>query len=262
VLRQSGRSMLVEATEDFLGGDTAEPVAAAVAAPADAQPIVNAPADEEEDITAAPQSVMSMQDGVRAVQHALGAAARWPMYVRQAKQFLKNNIEGFDERKYGFASVVDLLRAAGKEGVLRIERDRQGAIRVFPGENMAKASPASVDETGADAVIEIEAQPVADGMDGDTIEPGPVEAEVVLDTPIVDGVAVLADLDVDTDADADDVNGNIAGVATHEMTTVAARRRRSAPRPKTVRPAAPVRAAAPPRRGVKKTTRRQKPDAK
>ena len=55
------------------------------------------------------------------------------MYVRQAKQFLRNAIEGFDERKYGFASVVDLLRAAGKEGVLRIERDRQGAVRVFPG---------------------------------------------------------------------------------------------------------------------------------
>ena len=58
------------------------------------------------------------------------------MYVRQAKQFLRNAIEGFDERKYGFASVVDLLRAAGKEGVLRIERDRQGAIRVFPGANL------------------------------------------------------------------------------------------------------------------------------
>jgi len=28
---------------------------------------------------------------------------------------------------------VDLLRAAGKENVLRIERDRQGAVRVFPG---------------------------------------------------------------------------------------------------------------------------------
>ena len=66
------------------------------------------------------------------------------MYVRQAKQFLRTAIEGFDERKYGFASVVDLLRAAGKEGVLRIERDRQGAVRVFPGANLARRpSPAS-----------------------------------------------------------------------------------------------------------------------
>ena len=79
---------------------------------------------------------MSMQDGIKAVQQAFNNAAasvRWPMYVRQARQFLRSAVEGFDERKYGFASVVDLLRAAGKEGVLRIERDRQGAVRVFPG---------------------------------------------------------------------------------------------------------------------------------
>ena len=59
------------------------------------------------------------------------------MYVRQAKQYLRNAIEGFDERNYGFASVVDLLRAAGKEGVLRVERDRQGAVRVFAGPKLA-----------------------------------------------------------------------------------------------------------------------------
>ena len=60
------------------------------------------------------------------------------MYVRQARQFLRSSVQDFDERKYGFASVVDLLRAAGKEGVLRIERDRQGAVRVFPGANMVQ----------------------------------------------------------------------------------------------------------------------------
>ena len=95
---------------------------------------------EEEDEESLPASPMTMQDGIRAVQRAIHEAAtppRFPMYVRQAKQFLRNAIEGFDERKYGFASVVDLLRAAGKEGVLRIERDRQGAVRVFPGPNLA-----------------------------------------------------------------------------------------------------------------------------
>jgi hypothetical protein len=99
---------------------------------------------------------MSMQDGIRAVHQAIAEAPtppRWPMYVRQAKQFLRNTIEGFDERKYGFVSVVDLLRAAGKEGVLRIERDRQGAVRVFPGPNLsvkpasAPQPPIELDET-------------------------------------------------------------------------------------------------------------------
>ena len=83
---------------------------------------------------------MTMQDGIRAVQKAFGGPTppRWPMYVRQAKQFLRNAIDGFDEKNYGFASVVDLLRAAGKEGVLRIERDRQGAVRVFPGPKLTQ----------------------------------------------------------------------------------------------------------------------------
>ena len=93
---------------------------------------------------------MTMQDGIRAVQQAFGNAVpppRWPMYVRQAKQFLRNAIEGFDERHYGFASVVDLLRAAGKEGVLRVERDRQGAVRVFAGPKLAAPAAAQPDRT-------------------------------------------------------------------------------------------------------------------
>src|SRR5207342_3230433 len=105
---------------------------------------------DEDDEEALPQSPMTMQDGIRAVQQAFTSVTtppRWPMYVRQAKQYLRNAIENFDERKYGFASVVDLLRAAGKEGVLRIERDRQGAVRVFPGSNLEKKPvPVSADE--------------------------------------------------------------------------------------------------------------------
>ncbi len=131
---------------------------------------------------------MSMQDGIRAVQHAFGQAAtplRWPMYVRQAKQYLRTSIEGFDERKYGFASVVDLLRAAGKEGVLRIERDRQGAVRVFPGVNLggrptmpvADVAEPAVDAGMDDAPIEAVAEPV--GSDA-------VIAEPVDEPPIVD----------------------------------------------------------------------------
>jgi hypothetical protein len=108
-------------------------------APAPPEPrVASAEGDEPEE--AMPSSPMTMQDGIRAVHQAITQAQtqpRWPMYVRQAKQFLRTAIPGFDERKYGFVSVVDLLRAAGKEGVLRIERDRQGAVRVFPGPNLA-----------------------------------------------------------------------------------------------------------------------------
>ena len=117
---------------------------------------VEAETDEE----TLPPSPMTMQDGIRAVQTAFGGPTppRWPMYVRQAKQYLRNAIEGFDEKNYGFASVVDLLRAAGKEGVLRIERDRQGAVRVFAGPKLAAAPapPVDVEPVAEPAVVNAE----------------------------------------------------------------------------------------------------------
>jgi uncharacterized LabA/DUF88 family protein len=65
---------------------------------------------------------------------------RWPMYVRQAKQFMRNVDSSFDERKFGFNSIVDLLRACQRDGLFRIERDRQGVMRLFQG-NVMQAAP-------------------------------------------------------------------------------------------------------------------------
>ena len=61
---------------------------------------------------------------------------RWPMYVRQAKQYMRNVDSTFDERKFGFNSIMDLFRAAQREGLFRIERDRQGVMRLFQGNVM------------------------------------------------------------------------------------------------------------------------------
>ena len=147
---------------------------------------------------------MSMQDGIKAVQQAFnnaGASMRWPMYVRQARQFLRSAIEGFDERKYGFASVVDLLRAAGKEGVFRIERDRQGAVRVFPGANLVPKSasmdglPVDIDEAVdvevpldqvADAAVAI-GQPVIEGTVDPVALPEPPMSAADMDELSMDG---------------------------------------------------------------------------
>ena len=199
-LREAGRSMLVEAREDGAApaeetapvqatddvqataparstrstrsrrsaksggarGDVAPPP---VASPSPVVPLVEV--DDDED--ALPVSPMTMQDGIRAVLNAFEGAAtppRWPMYVRQAKQYLRNAVEGFDERHYGFASVADLLRAAGKEGVLRVERDRQGAVRVFPGPKLtalASAEPVEGTSAGTGGTDLGEGEPVAQG---------------------------------------------------------------------------------------------------
>ncbi|HXH23777.1 MAG TPA: NYN domain-containing protein, partial [Vicinamibacterales bacterium] len=176
-LKHAGRSMLVELRED--GGGDVE-AAAAERAPAAAPP-ADIEADEEE---ALPRSPMTMQDGIRAVQQAFSQASpppRWPLYVRQAKQFLKNAMPGFDERNYGFASVVDLLRAAGKEGVLRIERDRHGAVRVFPGSNLAVKpvqppgeAPVDLDET---VDVSVPPERVTEIVDAEPVDtPPPAEA--------------------------------------------------------------------------------------
>jgi hypothetical protein len=144
--------------------------------PADGQQAVSEPPDDEESL---PQSPMTMQDGIRAVQYAFAQASpppRWPMYVRQAKQFLKARIEGFDERKYGFASVVDVLRAAAKDGVLKLERDRHGAFRVFAGQKLTAPQPrVEVEEPPIDVAGEVVAE-----------ESPTIAAEPIEEPPIVD----------------------------------------------------------------------------
>jgi uncharacterized LabA/DUF88 family protein len=132
-LKQAGRSLLVEALEDgdaeeFEEGDSAVSVT---------------PQSDEGD--AAPPVTMSATEGIRALEGALAAGTpRWPMYVRQMKQYLKMAIEDFDERRYGFTTPVDLLRAAQKEGLVRLERDRQGVMRVFAGGGPDEAAAAEV----------------------------------------------------------------------------------------------------------------------
>jgi uncharacterized protein (TIGR00288 family) len=215
-LRHAGRSMLVEPREGVASGSSRKPQATdtdvveeVVASGSSRKPqatdtdVVEA-GDEEQ----LPQSPMSMQDGICAVQQAFSQAAtppRWPMYVRQAKQFLRNAIEGFDERKYGFASVVDLLRAAAREGVVRTERDRRGAVRVFPGAKLAQeaVAPEAVEviaEAPPAPADVIEAPPALPAQVMETVPVGPPQGlvgslrdptgEAVTEPPIVEAEVV------------------------------------------------------------------------
>ncbi|MGE3190103.1 MAG: hypothetical protein AB7N90_10520, partial [Vicinamibacterales bacterium] len=73
-----------------------------------------------------------LAEGVAMVKRVLANPPnppRWPMYLRQMKQLLRQATPDFDERKYG--SIVELMRACQRDGVLRVERDRQGGLRVF-----------------------------------------------------------------------------------------------------------------------------------
>jgi hypothetical protein len=105
---------------------------------------------------------------------------RWPMYPRQFKQFLRNAQPDFDERKYG--SIADLMRACQKDGILRLERDRQGGLRVFAGGSPRAAVPhgwvSAHRENGSDLV---------EGPSGTNTAPPIVEVvPEVIAAPIVD----------------------------------------------------------------------------
>lgn len=182
-LKHQGRSTLVELPE----GGSSDLSTPAQAAAGSAEPETLTEILEQPD--SVPQALPlsepaapgegSLGDGVALVRRVLAEAKtppRWPMYPRQFKQFLRNAQPDFDERKYG--SIADLMRACQKDGMLRLERDRQGALRVFAGGSPRASVPHgwSARETGAEAAA-LEAPPVIDVVPEEV--PAPVvEAQV------------------------------------------------------------------------------------
>jgi OST-HTH/LOTUS domain len=135
-----------------------------------------------------PVAVIGTQaDGLQEFRNLLATAEirRWPMYLRNVKQVFRQASPVFDERAYGFGNLVDLLRAAQKDGVVRMERDRQGVVRVFQGAaapvRAVSAQPSQVtDAEPVMAAIENEA-PVASvtsaAEDEEDISVGPGNVE-------------------------------------------------------------------------------------
>jgi len=189
-LKHQGRSTLVELPDPSAQqAPQAEPVPLRTGAPDDAKTESLTELLEQPD--SLPQPNASLGDGVALVRRVLAEAAtepRWPMYPRQFKQFLRNAQPDFDERKYG--SIADLMRACQKDGLLRLERDRQGALRVFGGGSPRATAPhgwvSSHRENGSDlaeaapsegpAVVDVVAEevaaPVVDAQITEVVEDG------------------------------------------------------------------------------------------
>src|SRR4029434_5663535 len=102
---------------------------------------------------------------------------RWPMYPRQFKQFLRTAQPDFDERKYG--SIADLMRACQKDGLLRLERDRQGALRVFASGSPRASVPHGwgVGKHDNGSAAPIETPPVVDAV-AEIVAPEVIEAQI------------------------------------------------------------------------------------
>ncbi len=214
-LKHQGRSTLVELIET----DDAAPVRADLDVPA---PTVVAPRSDDDasppaDVVepeARPRETAidaaSLGDGVALVRRVLAETEtqpRWPMYPRQFKQFLRAADPSFDERKYG--SIAELMRACQKDGILKLERDRQGGLRVFAasggGPRASVPHGWSILAGGAPA----DAQPAEESGEGPTADAVPtLEAEVVRSEVAVAAEEYVPMAPPPADAEFDDDIGN------------------------------------------------------
>ena len=84
---------------------------------------------------------MQAEEGVRVMQEAFQnsrVTPHWPMYLRNVKQFIKNALPNFDEHRYGFHSFLEAVRSGQRAGLFRLERNRQGILRVYPGNQISQ----------------------------------------------------------------------------------------------------------------------------
>jgi uncharacterized LabA/DUF88 family protein len=190
-LREHGRNVLVELSEN--GQGSAESARHAPSRRAEAPPEADMDAQP-----APPGTAPRSADGIREVRRLFQTAQnppRWPMYIRQAKQFLRNVDASFDERKFGFGSLIDLLRACQRDGLFRLERDRQGVIRIFPGNVMQPAADFTEEGTEEPQAVQQESAPAAEAIPETEGAWEPAEQAASPDTEVVDG-DVVQEMDV------------------------------------------------------------------
>jgi uncharacterized LabA/DUF88 family protein len=209
-LRTSGRSVMVELNEGFVaeeapGAATRAPESVAAPSPivhpapdrpvSDVAQMFRAAEDQaaqySDDAVPAPAEVRpsevrateSAEAGVQRAGSILGAAttARWPMYLRNVKQILRQVEGGFDERRYGFSGLMDLLKACQREGFVRIERDRRGGLRVFQGPALVRSAVAPIEPREILDVEPIETEP------GNTLD---VSEPVDIDQPEMEPIPI------------------------------------------------------------------------
>src|SRR5829696_1574987 len=208
-LKESGRNILVELKDEH---HHASAPAAAPSSPAGApeeRPAQQPPQQHQAPPAGSPRAAEAVAEVRRLFQNAQ-QPPRWPMYVRQVKQYLRGVDPNFDERKFGFQSPNDLLRACQKEGLFRMERDRQGVIRFFQGNVMKEAegrSPGAIDAADIAAAERLARQAEAELAAQEQREAEVVEGDVVRETeapPILDGEEASGPVEAEAAPPADE----------------------------------------------------------
>ena len=171
-LKHAGRSVMVELNEGFTEDGSVQPAVEAAQAQVQTPSHVQPHAPSHAPVHHEMRATESAEAGVARARQILAAAtgARWPMYLRNVKQILRQADGGFDERRYGFGGLMDLLKALQRDGLVRIERDRRGGLRVFQGQALQAAARSQV-YVGLPKDVEEEIEAI------ENIAAAPVEAQ-------------------------------------------------------------------------------------
>src|SRR5947208_3957564 len=149
-LRRTDRGYLVEPA-DGDGG-----VAATATEPAPER------AETEPPLPAAPEVAGTTQEALNLLKQATSAASgkapNRPLYMRQVRQGMRSLDKNFDERRYGFRGILDLLHQAQREGLIKLQRDRKGVWRIFP---VSTPAPAAVEPWPASPPVVAATEPLA-----------------------------------------------------------------------------------------------------
>src|SRR5262249_41433122 len=182
-LKQVDRSLLVELKDQYQSETT--PVEAEAAA----SPPPNGQSGESVVSPPPPPTPIQAEEGIRAMQEAFQnskVTPHWPMYLRNVKQFIKNASPTFDEQRYGFHSFLEAVRSAQRAGLFRLERNRQGILRVFPGNQMPQMYRPGGSRAGEPPVLEQPVKPydVEDDITLQRVEPEQAFAPAPEDTVV------------------------------------------------------------------------------
>ncbi len=243
-LRHSGRSMMGDAVDTLDGVDATDTsasappaMASAVATPVPAAAPTSSPAPTA---VTDPEQVQQMLDATRDIFNRATQQPRWPMYVRQLKQYIRGVDPTFDERKWGFATVMEFLRVCQREGIFRLERDRRGQIRVFSGSALQTTPIAT-----ASAAAAIEQQLEANGnvyegdVSGDAYNSEPIDTREGAGTGDRGTDSVSVHVDADREAEEPiETAPPVADVIEIEETRAPAKPRRTRKAPTAGKPAA------------------------
>ena|SRR5215510_9360345 len=244
-LKQVDRSLLVELKDQYQSESPQVEVEPVVPPPPNGQsgePVMPQPSPP-------PPSPMQAEEGIRAMQEAFQnskVTPHWPMYLRNVKQFIKNASPTFDEQRYGFHSFLEAVRSAQRAGLFRLERNRQGILRVFPGNQISQMHRSGGSRFGEPPAVEQPVKPY-DVEDDITLQPAEPEPEAVF-APAPEDTVVEAQPEPETVVDSAPATEEVHA----ETSTIRKRRASHGIKRKTVAPRKSAGTAA--KRTKKKTT--------